>query len=138
MNDQSKLQNFISNFFNLLMIALSLYLIYLIGHLAWQNYHVDKKVNDLENNVLILELENQSLKDYLEYYKSKTYQELEIRRRFLLKKPGESVVLLPIHKRKQQSIFTSKQPLNTTENQNIIPNYYKWWLYITKGKVDLK
>lgn len=137
MEPQSKWQVFSQNLFNLLMLGLAVYFIYLIGQLAWKNYHIDQKISDLEKQTEIMGIENQSLNDYLVYYKSKVYQELELRRRLMLKKPGENVVLLPIREDDDRTVVVAqeKKLVDYENNQKQIPNYYKWWLLVTNGKI---
>ncbi|MDO8512990.1 MAG: hypothetical protein Q7S37_00595 [bacterium] len=139
MQESSRFQFFSQKFFSILMLAFCIYFIYLIGNLIWKNYHVDQKINQMEKEDLILRLENQSVNDYLEYYKSKTYQELELRRRLLLKAPGETVVLLPIRQNSDRSMNISQQKslIESNKQKNILPNYYKWWLLITKGRTSI-
>ncbi len=135
MEEQTKWQIFSNNIFNVLVLAVAFYLMYLIGNVAWKNYHVDQQVNDLKEKMNVMQIENESMQDYLTFYKTKTYQELELRRRLMLKKPGENVVLLPIRKADDRSIVVSqeKQLIEYKKEQNKLPNYYKWWLMIAQG-----
>ena len=134
--EPTRFQKFNQNIFNILMFGFGLYLIYLIGNLSWKNYHIDQTTNDLRQTTENYEIENQSLNDYLAYYKSKSYQELELRRRLMLKKPGENVVLLPIRKDDDRTLYISqeRQLIEYKKEQNKVPNYYKWWKLATASK----
>lgn len=132
MEEQSKWQSFSNNLFNVLMLIAIAYLLYLIGNVSWKNYKVDKEIDKLKNEREVAQISNESAKDYLAYYKSNSYQELEIRRRLMLKKPGENVVLLPIHNEKDRTeIINQEKDLIEYQKQQVkLPNYYKWWLLI--------
>ena len=137
MSEKSKWQIISNNLFNIIMIAFSIYLIYLIVGLMVKNYHIDQQIDDLQKQVTILEIQNYTPRDYLEYYKSMTYQELELRQRLLLKKPGENVVLLPLHKENDQIslLNTQKQLIETNQQKQSLPNYYKWWGLMLRGQI---
>ncbi len=132
---QSKWKQLSSNFLNIILIGFCLYLIFLIGNTIWQNYNINKKAEALDEQLLMTEIENYRLRDYLEYYKSPSYQDIEIRKRLLLKKPGEKVVYLPKrdHDKSSGPLINNIIMTSQTNEKIYLPNYIKWWRFILSG-----
>ena len=78
-----------------------------------------KKVSEVEQRLEALRLENQRLKEELDYKRTGEFKEGEIRNKLGLVKPGEAVVVLPNKDDGRQ--------MTGDERQNDIPNYLKWW-----------
>jgi hypothetical protein len=123
---QFKIKEFFGNFSNLLLLTFSIYLFYLIGHLILNNYHINQQTDKLSDEVEILEMDNFNQKEYLAYYKSESFKEIELRKRLLLKKPGETAVMLPIRKDEETSFLQTRQYLEILNEKPVLPNYRKW------------
>ena len=60
-----------------------------------RNYNLQKEVDAKARELKVIELETQNLTFQQKYYKSNEYQELAVRERLGLVRPGEKVLLLP-------------------------------------------
>lgn len=60
-----------------------------------RNYGLQKEVDSKNQDLQLMELETQNLAFEQKYYKSSEYQELAVRERLGLVRPGEKVLLLP-------------------------------------------
>lgn len=60
-----------------------------------RNYGLQKEVDSKNQDLQLMELETQNLAFEQKYYKSSEYQELAVRERMGLVRPGEKVLLLP-------------------------------------------
>lgn len=60
-----------------------------------RNYELAQKIDDLENEIAILELENQNLKFQIGYYKTDAFLELEARDKLSKVAAGEKLLILP-------------------------------------------
>lgn len=60
-----------------------------------RNYGLQKQINELQQQVELAKLENDTLRLGNEYYKTNTYLELSARQNFGLANPGETEVLIP-------------------------------------------
>ena len=76
------------------LAIVGIYLLYSVSSSVYQNYQSKKEIGAIRTNITTLELEKERLQSLLVYYNTKSYQEIELRRRLLLKKPGETVVAL--------------------------------------------
>lgn len=114
------------NFGNFLLFAAIVYLIFLIGQTIWKNYQTEKVINNLQTVVEMKEIENVMNQELLAYYQSDSFREVELRRRLILKKAGEHVVLLPIRINPTPKIQSfSEQAIAPPEDKP--PNYRLWW-----------
>ena len=76
------------------LIVVGLYLLYSAAASLVSNYKSQQEIASAQNRITELKLEKERLQSLLVYYDTKSYQEIELRRRMLLKKPGETVVAL--------------------------------------------
>lgn len=78
------------------MLALFIaYVLLNLGRAIRTNYHTSKQIHELKQQIALSTTQTVFLKNELVYYKSRSYQELEAKRRLGLKRPGETVVLVP-------------------------------------------
>ena len=116
--------------FNLFIAGSVLLVIFLgtgLGKEFYRDYQIEKEINSLQNDIMAIEKDNYELEQLIEYYKTDEYKEAEARKRFSLKKDGESVVVVKSDPRVLGN-FDVKE-----ENKNS-PNYMKWWDYFFASK----
>lgn len=78
------------------MLALFVaYVLLNLGRAIRINYYTSQRIHDLKGQIATMTTQTFFLKNELVYYKSRSYQELEAKRRLGLKRPGETVVLVP-------------------------------------------
>ena len=113
--------------FNLFIAASVLVVVFLgtgLGKEFYRDYQIQKEIDSLQSDISVLEKDNYKLSQLIEYYKTDEYKEAEARKRFNLKKDGESVVVV------RPNPVDSEDDLNENNNEeNNLPNYLKWWNY---------
>lgn len=83
------------DFFTWLILAGACFVvIWSLASSVWRNYQIREDITTANNNLSQLQLERDRLKSLLVYYNSKSFQEIELRRHFLLKRPDETVIAL--------------------------------------------
>lgn len=100
----------------LFLIALAIYVVYSVVINIYQNYQTKQEIAAAQAEIEQLKLEREKLKSLLAYYDTASYQEIELRRRLLLKKPGEAVVAL----RGAEPLSQPEQP-STSETETQPP-----------------
>lgn len=124
---------------NSIVVAVIGYLLFLTYGSVISNYRTNQKINNLEEEISLLELEKQYLADLNLYYATDTYKELEARRKLGLKKKGEAVIKIPISEEKlaryqnqltNQDKFTKKKTVPVTTEES---NPRKWIRFIFKA-----
>ena len=116
--------------FNLFLIGSVLVVVFLgtgLGKEFYRDYQIEKEIDSLQNDIAAIEKDNYKLSQLIEYYKTDEYKEAEARKRFSLKKEGESVVIVKSNPRVLGDFDTME------ENKNL-PNYMKWWNYFFASK----
>jgi len=111
--------------FNLFLVGSILVVVFLgsgLGKEFYRDYQIEKEIDSLQNEIEAVEKDNYQLTQLIEYYKTDEYKEVEARKRFSLKKKGESVIIIKSNPRVLGD-FDIKE-----ENKNL-PNYVKWWNY---------
>jgi len=76
------------------VLAFGAYLLYSVSVSIISNYRSQQEIGAARDRIAELKLEKERLQSLLVYYDTSSYQEIELRRRLLLKKPGETVVAL--------------------------------------------
>ncbi len=71
------------------------YVVLNLGRAIRTNYGTSQQIRDLKGRIATLHEQQAFLTNELVYYKSRSYQELEAKRRLGLRRPGETVVLVP-------------------------------------------
>ena len=92
------------------------------------NYRANQTIESLKDDILNLQLEKQRLEALGAYYQTDAYKEKELRKRLLLKRPGERVIAIP------DSYTESKMPkekeIETEDTTKLAkPNFEKWIEY---------
>lgn len=116
--------------FNLFVAGSVLVVIFLgtgLGKEFYRDYQIQKEIDSLQSDIMAIEKDNYKLLQLIEYYKTDEYKEAEARKRFGLKKDGESVVIVKSDPRVLGD-FDIKE-----ENKNL-PNYMRWWDYFFASK----
>ena len=112
--------------FNLFVVASVLVVVFLgigLGKEFYRDYQIKKEIDSLQNDISALEKDNYKLSQLIEYYNTDEYKEVEMRKRFNLKKDDENVVVVV----KSESRVLGDSDIKE-KNQNL-PNYLKWWNY---------
>ena len=119
--------------FNLFIAASVLVVVFLgtgLGKEFYRDYQIQKEIDSLQSDISVLEKDNYKLSQLIEYYKTDEYKEAEARKRFNLKKDGESVVVVRPNPIDSEYDINEK---NDNEESNL-PNYLKWWNYFFASK----
>lgn len=89
-----------------------------------RNFSLQQKVDDLEEEVAILQLENDNLKLNNEYYKTDDYLDLAAREKFNKVAAGEKVIVLPEFNQTDDGSDSSSEEVKSPQQNNI-----DQWLY---------
>lgn len=117
---------------NLIIIAVIVLIVINIAKSIAKNYEINKEIIALKGDIEKLQEKKKGLENIILYYKTQTFQELELRRSLGLKKADEVMIILPENDGAGSKEGTV-QFFNTTEvkQDNVIqPNYILWWNYI--------
>jgi cell division protein FtsB len=133
--NKKKKKNIISKIlsFNLFVAASVLIVVFLgtgLGKEFYRDYQIKKEIDSLQNDIGALEKDNYKLSQLIEYYKTDEYKEAEARKRFNLKKDGESVIII------RPSPIDSEYNIDEENNGEAdeLSNYKKWWNYFFASK----
>lgn len=95
-----------------------------------RNYELQKKLDNLEDEVALIDVQNQNLKYNIEYYKTDNYLEIEAKRRFNLAGKGEGVIFLPKDGdpvfEESDSLIEQSQGIDSVKS-----NFEKWMLFLS-------
>jgi cell division protein FtsB len=108
---------------------LILYTFFMLGRSIWINYQLNKETEKLNLEIEEAKIQNQNLENLILYYKSDSFREVEARKKLGLKKPGETVVAVPVSKTSnfQVELETKKQNISEKEDEEQISNWRLWW-----------
>ncbi len=120
-------KRFSMNMVNIILAVILIYILFLIGNLIWRNYQTNKKISQASDAIELMGIDNDLQRELLTYYQSDSYREVELRRRLILKRPGEKVVLLPIHQEKSFQASQNPSLQNLPSEPATLPNYRHWW-----------
>lgn len=87
----------------LLTLAVA-YIFLNLGQAVQKNYIINESIANMNSQIRELKKQVSFLETQLVYYDSRAYQELEAKRRLGLKRPGETVVLVPENKDPEKKI----------------------------------
>lgn len=107
----------------IIYLVLGAYILYSLGASIYTNYQSQQDIKAAEDRITELKMEKERLKSLLVYYNTKSYQEIELRRRLLLKRPGETVVALKSDKPLSQ-IFVQE---NEEEPKSPWQEWYEYY-----------
>jgi hypothetical protein len=100
------------------MLALFVaYVLLNLGRAIRTNYYTSTKIHELKQQIANSTTQTIFLKNELIYYKSRSYQELEAKHRLGLKRPGETVVLVPVN---ADPTIETKQTATTNPVNNTV------------------
>ncbi len=116
------------------IILAIIYVVFGISRSIWKNWQMVENIKKAQETLTALQNENKNLQNLLLYYKTDTFKELEARRQLGLKKPGESVIVIPENSDDKKSTNVTKNS-NTKESDNktqSTTNLEKWWHFVIK------
>ena len=116
-----------------LLIGLAFFITWKTVQVVLDNYTLQKKVNDLKDQIAVLQLENEQLAFSNEYYKTDSYLELAARGKFNKKAPGERVIYVPRYEMKEENRPTAPAD-NSSDNKTEREKNIEQWLYFLFGK----
>lgn len=111
-----------------LVVAFVIYTIYSLVINVYRNYQTKTEINKAKEEILTLQIEKERLQSLLSYYDTRSYQEIELRRRLLLKKPGEIVVALNGNAPLSEKDTTPENIQTKTE----LPPIWQWYDFYFK------
>lgn len=115
-----------SKLFNVVLMMVVFYMVYLTGREALVNYYQSKQVAKIEMENSRIRQKNEEQKYLLEYYKTDSYAELEARKHLNMKKKDEKVVIVPVDVTETQFGSQSETEVEVQHK----PNYQKWWDFV--------
>lgn len=120
----------------IVVIALLAYISFTVGASINRNYQTNQIINGLKDDIATLKLRIANEQDLLVYYNTDSFKEVETRRRLGAIAPGETLVILPKHKRNA----IEGPGMVIDENQNVTDrpvstqlkssNLKLWWQFI--------
>lgn len=125
MASQPKTNRLLYNLQQITTLLFLAYVLFLLGRSARQNALSNQKMETLRQNIIRLQLENDQLNYLILYEKTDSFRELEARRELDIKKPGETVFILPNEPTPQQ-VNTAKQPNHLASTNTLLR---AWWRY---------
>ena len=98
-----------------------------------RNFALQKEVDSIKREMLVAELEVKSLEFEQKYYKSIEYQELAVRERLGLVRPGEKVLFLPPNSVAAQTADGQLKDGRTTKKIQEVSNFQQWVNFLFGG-----
>lgn len=112
----------------LLALAVALYVIFILGKAVYRNWQSVKRIEGLQNEIARIKAKNQNLDNLILYYQTKSFKEIEARRKLGLKFPDEKVIAVPASPEEQTEDDLDRIS-GKSEKEEIAPNYSKWWRF---------
>lgn len=109
----------------LIIGGIGLVVIWNLGRNIWQNYQMKQNIAAAQTELQKLEKEKERLQSLLVYYNSRSFQEIELRRHLLLKRPDETVVALRPGELKAALTPPTEESLEEAGPPK--PNWQIWW-----------
>ena len=98
-----------------------------------RNFALQKEVDGKKRDALLAELEVQNLQFEQKYYQSQEYQELALRQRTGLVKPGEKVLFLPPNSEQAANADTNLQQQSAPQPRQEAGNTRQWMNFLFGG-----
>jgi len=92
---------------------------------SYRNYKINKEIDSLKKQVVLLQNENEELGALIGYFKMDNFAEKEARIKFGMSKPGENSVI--IERKNNNEHITSDSQEKEEEGQ--VSNLKKWRIY---------
>ena len=96
-----------------------------------RNYELTQKIEDLENEIAVLQLENQNLEFQIGYFQTDAYLELEARDKLTKVADGEKLLVLPDGR--YDSLQTESLPGQSTQELEAVSNFKAWVEFLVGG-----
>jgi len=111
-----------------------LYTFFLLGKAVWTNFQLKKQKDLIEEQITTLQQKNKNFANLILYYQSDSFREEEARSKLGLKKPGETVVQVPVKKATnyQSEVSTQAQGVSEKDSPTQQVDYSLWWQYFFK------
>lgn len=122
---------FFSPFFLFLGIIILIFYFFSIGKESYRHYKINKEVGSLKQEIKNLEEKKTQTKELIQYLKTESFQERQVRLELGMKKPDEKVIILPNTSKETENkmdIDFEKNKKIEEDNKKII-NPVKWWKY---------
>jgi len=112
------------------IIIFFLCFIFLVGAISamTRNYKLERKINEKNRTLSILELEIETAKLENDYYSSAEYQELALKHSTNKVNPGEKLVFLPTFEKQSES--ENKAPTSEEKSEKSASNLKDWLTFL--------
>ncbi len=104
-------------------------MIFSVGKKIVEGHQIEQEIKNMEKEIAALEVKNTKLNELLNYLNTEEFIEQEARLKFNLRKPGESVAILPEVELQQEN---KNNQLVAGESGIAMSNPQKWWNYFFK------
>ena len=118
---------------NIVLLAASIYIGFLLYQSVYFNFQLNSKVEKLKTQIAKQETERLGFEAIISYYQTSTFQELEARRKLGMRFPGEKVVAVEV--RQQQPDPDSNETWSGDSQEASSTNNLKLWLEFFTGKL---
>lgn len=118
---------------NIVLLAASVYIGFLLYQSVYFNFQLNSKVEKLKTQIAKQETERLGFEAIISYYQTSTFQELEARRKLGMRFPGEKVVAVEV--KPQQPDLDSDETLSGDSQRASSTNNLKLWLDFFTGKL---
>ena len=106
----------------------------MLGKSVWYNYVLQKQITAIQSQILDAQQQNKDFQNLIVYYKSDSFREVQARAKLGLKKPGETVVVVPVKNvtdyNSEQTV--AQQNISSPEKTQANSNYKLWWQYLAR------
>lgn len=101
-------------------------MIFILGKAVYRNWEGSQKIAALQKEIDQISAKNKNLENLILYYQTRSFKEIEARRKLGLKLQDEKVISVPISEEEQQ-----EEELGAREPklEEIVPNHTKWWQF---------
>jgi len=117
-----------------LIYAAILYTFFMLGRAVWINFTLQKNIKIIEQEIAAIQQQNKNLENLILYYQSDSFREIEARQKLGLKKPGETVINVPVKKYDNYSseVRAEEERLSDKPAETKTSNAKLWWQYFFK------
>lgn len=121
-----------SIFLNVAPYFLIIYIFFLSGRVIWQNWQLKLQSESIKAEINRLYQANHDLENLILYYQSDSFKEVQAREKLGLKKPGETVVFIPIFNKQNFSseLLKDRQQIASNQKPEELANWRLWINYI--------
>lgn len=112
----------------LVLAATCLVVIWSLSSSVWRNYQIRQEISQAQTELDRLKLEKERMQSLLVYYNSRSFQEIQLRQHFLLKKADETVVALRTGQ-PQEGVSTPEEMAPPTPETPPPTGWRLWWQF---------